>query len=166
MVEKNVHPRLREIVTLDTIDVDEAIQRLADVTSNYVPCYPGTSERDSAWSGTDKANGGISQIQSDPGALYVRNPSTGLWQRFVLEREEDRGRAKLSWPGGGEVTSDTVAVTFTKAFTTVPMVFFMVHHSFTPYLMTLPTLTGFSMACDDNPGPSTATFRWIDWIAF
>ena len=165
----NVDPRLRDVMPLDTIDIPAGVQALADTLSSFVPCYDGEDERDAEWDGADLSNGGLCILRSDPAALYVLNPDSGVWARFAPEALRETGAVGLTFTAGA-TQSAVATVTFAQAFETPPhvniaaSVFFALPTPRTVRvdLVDLPKATGFKVrgVMDTASTGGTITLTW------
>lgn len=170
MADPNVHPRLRGVVGLDTVDLPAAVQLLADIVSSYIPCYDGDEDRAAEWADTDLAAGGVSQLRSDPESLHFRSPVSGLWLRLTPERQMDAGVFALPYASGQ--TSKTVTVNFAVPFVEPPVVVVPASIYFaapadktlTVTLVGLPTATSFTVRGDLSTASTGGTLN-IPWKA-
>jgi hypothetical protein len=166
----NVDPRLRDVMPLDTIDIPAGVQALADTLSSFVPCYDGEDERDAEWDGADLGDGGVCILRSDPAALYVLNPDSGVWARFAPEGLRETGAVGLVFTAGA-TESAVATVTFAQAFETPPIVNIVgsvyfasmpTPRTLTVVLVDLPKSTGFKVkgVMDTASTGGTITLSW------
>lgn len=168
----NVDPRLRDVMPLDTIDIPAGVQALADTLSSFVPCYDGEDERDAEWDGADLGDGGLCILRSDPAALYVLNPDSGVWARFAPEGLRETGAVGLVFAAGA-TESAVATVTFAQAFETPPHVNIVAKVLFTDptvreltvVLVGLPTATGFKVKGTLDPAAGSGGTITLTWTA-
>lgn len=168
----NVDPRLRDVMPLDTIDIPAGVQALADTLSGFVPCYDGEDERDAEWDGADLGDGGLCILRSDPAALYVLNPDSGVWARFAPEGLRETGAVGLVFAAGA-TESAAASVTFAQAFDAAPhvniaaSVYFALPtaRTLTVVLVDLPTATGFKVKGILSPAATSGGTITLTWTA-
>ena len=119
MADPNVHPRLRGVVGLDTVDLPAAVQLLADIVSSYIPCYDGDEDRAAEWADTDLAAGGASDIDYSASSGIFKTPTAlQLLHRTCVLLRSLTHVLHHAWPHdlGGTTTFLSTAGAFLSAF--------------------------------------------------
>lgn len=113
------------LITTENTDLPRRVQEAINTMAyRALLAYADSDERDDTWADPELAGYPrpvVCTLDEQPGALFVRNPDSGLWAEFSPRPEVAQGTCLFSWPAGSVAASLPLTKAFPVPFSQPPL---------------------------------------------